>query len=316
MKQVLTLTLFAFMSIIHVYAQKTITKAGRNGKPYEQYQVDANGTKHGFYKRFFANGFLETDAIYYKGKEVSNKTYEYYGNVRYLMHDNTWDRSGKMLTAKHRTYIDGEVSALVQTAGLLPNGKGRWSIDNDYAEIYNNNDTTYVWKDKTKTGNVSKYVKGEQIFSKYELDTKAKLDAIWSHKWDKHSNLKHITKDSLLALHKQYNIALDSVYAGDEHNFYNDLCLMITKANDIKLKTIVIDVLDLNTIKNTENLNYLLRRIDRDLPNAEIQVSIADKSQVLLHSCKDLFKNGYISHDNPEIPETLIKLIAILDYIK
>lgn len=173
------LTIIISISMFYASAQKTITKRGYDGKPYEQYQVDANGTYHGFYKRFFDNGFLETDAIYYKGTQISSKTYEYYGKIRYLMYDVTWDRKGKVLTSKQRmvNYSTGDVGELIQKQGLLPNGNGLWFynyfVDKSYTEQYKGNDTSYVWVDKTKKQFIGKYLNDERVLTKDEL--KAKL---------------------------------------------------------------------------------------------------------------------------------------------
>ncbi|MES2652629.1 MAG: hypothetical protein V4663_12875 [Bacteroidota bacterium] len=179
------LFLFLCISVTYASAQKTITKRGYNGKPYEQYQVDVNGTYHGFYKRFFDNGFLENDAVYHKGIQVSGKTYEYYGKVRYLMNDITWDRKGNVLTSKHRTidYNTGNVGQLIQNKGLLANGKDRWTWSNyfgsgDYSEYYHGNDTVYTWSDRTKKNFVGKYFNGERVLTKTEITAKLAEEAV------------------------------------------------------------------------------------------------------------------------------------------
>lgn len=234
MKKLLFILFSLTLCITIVHAQKTITLKNHLGKPYEQYQVDANGTKHGFYKKFFKNGFLETDAVYYKGKEVSSKTYEYYGATRYLMHDITWDRNGKILTAKHRTYINGVVSPLNQSAGLLANGKGRWELDtysNEYIEYYNGNDTAYLWKDKTKTGAVNKYFKGDRVYSTVQLAIDEQLQQAWlcvqEHTYSTNNN--NSTKDYYNAIEKYYN--------GQVNNFYVDIAKILANSTNENLRT-------------------------------------------------------------------------------
>lgn len=252
MKQLLTIALC--VAVLNLNAQKTITKKSYTGKIYEQYQVDANGTKNGFYKRFFNNGFLETDAVYYKGKPISSKTYEYYANVRYLMHDATWDRNGKLLTAKRRDYINGEVGPLIQTAGLLANGK--WSIEkNDYfssySEQYKGNDTVYVWKDKTKKGAVSKFVNDNRVYSKAQIALDEQLRHAWSNVQKKSysTDTKNSNTDYHKALAKYYE---GEYYDKQVYNFYIDIANTLVHGTNETIKSKIKDLMCLNDI-DTDN---------------------------------------------------------------
>lgn len=167
MKLKLTLGIIClFMLSVQLMAQRTVTNKDYRGRVTEQYQINANGDYHGTYTKYFSNGVIEELSVYNKGKITSCKTYEYIGKIRYLMGDRTWDSKGELLTSKIRTHdpYTNKVSAVIETAGLLRNGRWRgWPGHETYIEIYNGNDTIYEWQDRSKSKFRGKFLNGERV---------------------------------------------------------------------------------------------------------------------------------------------------------
>lgn len=173
MKLKLTLGIMClFMLSVQLIAQRTITNKDYRGRVTEQYQINANGDYHGTYTKYFSNAVIQEVATYNKGKITSCKTYEYIGKTRYLMGDRTWDNKGELLTSKIRTHdpYTNKVSAVIETAGLLRNGRWRgWPGHETYIEIYNGNDTIYEWQDRSKSKFRGKFLNGERVKTTKEV---------------------------------------------------------------------------------------------------------------------------------------------------
>lgn len=306
------LFLFLCISATYTYSQKTITKRGYNGRPYLTYQINAKGDYHGLYTKYFDNGTIELQETYVIGKMRAKKLYEYSGSLRYLVLNATYDAKGKVLTK----YIQAndQSSTLKQVAGLLKNG--RWYDVSgigigDYIEKYNGSDIEYAWTDRTKKKFIGKFLNDQRIYSENEIKIFRQIAKRDSIKQDLCSNSDNRNKPSAIYnLANQYHIKLDSVYAGDEAKFYNDLVKALQTTKDTTLKSMITDALYLNNIDHPEKLEY---NVLQDY-YCELQV-YAHVTYVILYPCKDRYKDRNRSGYNIELPETEIKLAAIIDYI-
>jgi hypothetical protein len=292
------------MLSVQLIAQRTITNKDYRGRVTEQYQINANGDYHGTYTKYFSNGVIEELSVYNKGKITSRKTYEYISKIRYLMSDKTWDRKGEILTSKIRpyNYSNGEVGEVIEIAGLLKNGKGRWRYwpgHESYTEIYNGNDTVYSWTDRSKSKFNGKFLNGEYIKTAKEIE---------------YEHTRYIS-DSINDLSDLYYDTFMYHFDGNEVQFYTFMYTYLLTGNDSHLKALIIDALDLQYITNVADLQFSIR--EKSDNRAEIKALAGDTYKTILGSCK-YRSRGYtlaiLKLNEYEIPSIQAKLLKILEY--
>lgn len=310
---------------VPLLAQRTITNKDFRGRITEQYQINANGDYHGTYTKYFSNGVIQELATYNKGKITSCKTYEYIGKKRYLMSDKTWDRNGEILTSKIRpyNYSNGEVGEVIETAGLLRNGRWRgWPGHETYIEIYNGNDTIYEWQDRSKSKFRGKFLNGERVKTTKEihlLNEIATRDSIKHEKGNEYdfnySNDRHF-RDSIKSISNDYYGAFMYHFEDNEVQFYEFMYTYLQTGQDATLKALIIDALDLQYITNISDLQF---SIDSGSNNsyARLKILVGNTLFNILSSCN--YHSGTLRNDNiwrnsHEIPDTQAKLLKVIEY--
>lgn len=173
-------------------AQRTVTnRLCPSCRPYEQYQINAQGNRHGTYKTWnrqgrlihesnWSNGVehgrnidydsktgaIQRDAMMHNGQMTSLKVYSYNleGTKRSLVREETWLKDGTILTSRE---FDPVYNKWIESAGKLSNGRF-WYDKYGYNEKYNANDTVYVWSNKYKEIFEGKYLDGIRLYTKEE----------------------------------------------------------------------------------------------------------------------------------------------------
>ncbi len=323
------------MLSLQLLAQRTVTnRICPSCRPYEQYQVNAQGNMHGYYKAwdrqgkliqqynyvngdlhgicrdYFSNGTIKEDAVYYKGRMTNLKIYAYVNNKRQLVKTKAWDKSGTLV-------IDSG------NMGKLPNGrwKRHYPSYGNYAEIYNNNDTVYIWDDTDKKKFLGKQINSKFMEYKSQLDIELAIrDSIRSAAYNVYSDQPR--NDSLLAISTHYVEVLSICFGdgegnaanSDEQQFYEFLCKYLKIGKDEHLIALIIDALDLQYISDVRNLTLRCRSDNKW--QASIVVTSNRLTHTLISSC-NLPYQSYSSYSygatTPYIQAKMLKIIRYLE---
>lgn len=302
-----------FTPSLQLLTQRTVTnRLCASCKPYEQYQVNAQGNKHGYYKAwdrqgrqvkqygylngelhgtcliYFGNGMIKEASTYHEGVQTSLKVYAYENNKRKLIRNATWDKSGNVLT-------DGG------NVGLLPNGRWRFHYPKygDYSETYNGNDTLYIWDDRGKVRFLGKRIEGVFIEYKSQLDIElAKRESIRSttvYTRDMLDSLLTISEKYINALSIHYGTGDNNMYNSNELQFYELLYKELKTSKDTHLVSLIIDALGLQCISETHTLDLQCRSENKW--QASIYIISGNSAKPLIRSCNNYYSRLHTGRD-------------------